>query len=71
MSDLTRIVNFLWDVLQYGGGIIAAVGAIRWVSGGKSHDAQQQESAVWVLLLGGVCFAIGAGMKGLLSFPSF
>lgn len=53
MAFFNQLLNYLWQILTFVGGITAAVGVFRWVSGGKAHDAQAQEGAVWVIALGG------------------
>ena len=59
MAFFNQLLNYLWQILTFVGGITAAVGVFRWVSGGKAHDAQAQEGAVWVIALGGAMAAIG------------
>ena len=49
MAFFNQLLNYLWQILTFVGGITAAVGVFRWVSGGKAHDAQAQEGAVWVI----------------------
>ena len=43
MAFFNQLLNYLWQILTFVGGITAAVGVFRWVSGGKAHDAQAQE----------------------------
>ena len=40
MAFFNQLLNYLWQILTFAGGITAAVGVFRWVSGGKAHDAQ-------------------------------
>ena len=68
MAFFNQLLNYLWQILTFVGGITAAVGVFRWVSGGKAHDAQAQEGAVWVIALGGAMAAIG--LKQLERYPS-
>ena len=42
MAFFNQLLNYLWQILTFVGGITAAVGVFRWVSGGKAHDAQAQ-----------------------------
>lgn len=51
MAFFNQLLSYLWQILTFVGGITAAVGVFRWVSGGKAHDAQAQEGAVWVIAL--------------------
>ena len=46
MAFFNQLLNYLWQILTFVGGITAAVGVFLWVSGGKAHDAQAQEGAV-------------------------
>lgn len=71
MDFFNQLLTFFWAILTFVGGIMAAIGIFRWVSGGKNHDAQQQESAVWMLALGGAMVAIGLVGGNYLHFPSF
>lgn len=57
MAFFNQLLSYLWQILTFVGGITAAVGVFRWVSGGKAHDAQAQEGAVWVIALGGAMAA--------------
>lgn len=71
MAFFNQLLTFLGNVAVYGGGILAAVGIIRWISGGKSHDAQEQQGAVWMIALGGATAAIGGAIaSGILQFPT-
>lgn len=71
VDTLNSLLTFLWSLLIFAGGIIAAIGIYRWVSGGKSHDAQAQEGAVWVIALGGAMVAIGVAMNAFgVTFPT-
>ena len=67
MAFFNQLLNYLWQILTFVGGITAAVGVFRWVSGGK---AQAQEGAVWVIALGGAMAAIGLVGGSYLTFPS-
>ena len=69
MAFFNQLLNYLWQILTFVGGITAAVGVFRWVSGGKAHDAQAQEGAVWVIALGGAMAAIGLVGGSYLAFP--
>lgn len=71
MTFFTNLLNYFWQILVFVGGITAAFGIFRWVSGGKAHDAQQQESATWVIALGGAMAAIGLVGASALQFPTF
>ena len=70
MAFFNQLLNYLWQILTFVGGITAAVGVFRWVSGGKAHDAQAQEGAVWVIALGGALAAIGLVGGSDLTFPT-
>ena len=71
MEFFNSLLSYLWQILIFVGGITAAIGIFRWVSGGKSHDAQAQEGAIWVIALGGALAAIGIfGSSGALQFPT-
>ena len=70
MAFFNQLLNYLWQILTFVGGITAAVGIFRWVSGGKAHDAQAQEGAVWVIALGGAMAAIGLVGGSYLTFPT-
>lgn len=70
MDFFNNLLNYLWQLLVFIGGITGAVGFYRWVSGGKSHDAQQQEGAIWVMALGGAMIAIGLVGGNYLKFPT-
>lgn len=70
MAFFNQLLNYLWQILTFVGGITAAVGIFRWVSGGKTHDAQAQEGAVWVIALGGAMAAIGLVGGSYLTFPT-
>ena len=71
MAGLNQLLAFGWKMLTAGGFLICVVGIIKWISGGKSHDAQQQESASWTILLGGAMAAIGLGAGASFQFPTF
>ena len=59
MAFFNQLLNYLWQILTFVGGITAGVGGFRWVAGGKADDAQAQEGAVWVIALGGVLVVFG------------
>ncbi len=71
MDFFNQLLTFAGNILVFAGGITAAIGVVRWISGGKSHDAQQQESSTWMLALGGAMIAIGLAIaSGIIKFPS-
>lgn len=71
MQFFNQLLTFGGQVCVFAGGITAAVGIFKWISGGKSHDAQAQEGAVWVIAVGGAMCAIGAALaSGVLQFPT-
>lgn len=70
MEFFNSLLTYLWQILVFVGGVTAAVGLFRWVSGGKAHDAQAQESAIWVMALGGALIAIGLVGNNYLQFPT-
>lgn len=72
MGFFNQLLTFGGNLLVFAGGLTAAVGVFKWISGGKSHDAQAQEGAVWVIAVGGAMCAIGVALSsGALAFPSF
>lgn len=72
MDFFNQLLTYGGQLLVFVGGLTAAVGIFKWISGGKSHDAQQQEGAVWVIAVGGAMCAIGLALaSGALSFPTF
>ena len=72
MDFFNQLLTYGGSLLVFVGGLTAAVGVFKWISGGKSHDAQAQEGAVWVIALGGGMCAIGAALaSGVLQFPTF
>lgn len=70
MEFFNDLLSYAWQVLVFVGGLTAAIGVVRWVSGGKAHDAQMQEGAVWVIALGGAMAAIGLVGGSYLQFPT-
>lgn len=56
MAFFNQLLNYLWQILTFVGGITAAVGVFRWVSGGKA--------------LGGAMAAIGLVGGSYLAFPT-
>ena len=56
MAFFNQLLNYLWQILTFVGGITAAVGVFRWVSGGKA--------------LGGAMAAIGLVGGSYLTFPT-
>lgn len=70
MDFFNALLNYAWQLLIFVGGLIAAIGIVRWVSGGKAHDAQAQEGAVWVIALGGAMIGIGLVGGSYLQFPT-
>lgn len=71
MDFFNSLLTYGGNLLVFVGGLTAAVGIFKWISGGKSHDAQAQEGAVWVVAVGGAMCAIGAALSsGALSFPT-
>lgn len=70
MDFFNALLTYLWQILVFVGGVTAAVGLFRWVSGGKAHDAQAQEGAIWVMALGGALIAIGLVDNNYLQFPT-
>lgn len=71
MDFFNQLLSYLWQILVFVGGVTAAIGIVRWVSGGKAHDAQQQEGAVWIIALGGALAAVGIFGAANLHFPTF
>lgn len=72
MDFFNQLLTYGGSLLVFVGGLTAAVGVFKWISGGKSHDAQAQEGAVWVIAVGGAMCAIGAALaSGVLQFPTF
>lgn len=72
MDFFNQLLTYGGSLLIFVGGLTAAVGVFKWISGGKSHDAQAQEGAVWVIAVGGAMCAIGAALaSGVLQFPTF
>lgn len=69
MAFFNQLLSYLWQILTFVGGITAAVGVFRWVSGGKAHDAQAQEGAVWVIALGGAHGGHRPGRRQLPHLP--
>lgn len=72
MGFFNQLLTYGGNLLVFVGGLTAAVGVFKWISGGKSHDPQAQEGAVWVIAVGGAMCAIGAALAGgILQFPTF
>lgn len=70
MDFMNRLLDFFWQLLTWGGGIIAIVGIFRWVQHGASRDGAEQTNDVWLVAAGAVACAIGAIAGNYLSFPT-
>lgn len=71
MDFFNQLLNYLWAVLGFAGGVIAAFGVVRLVAAMRNHDSQAQESATWLVVLGGAMIAIGLVGGSYLHFPTF
>lgn len=64
MSDPSTLVAFLWQLMQYGGLIIAAVGVIVFILARKNANDELSTAAGWIVLGGVAAFGIGSFMSG-------
>lgn len=69
MTDPSRILGFIWNILQYGGLGLAAVGAIIFIIAKRNNNDDLSTNSIWIVLGGIVAFAVGSFMSGQ-SLPS-
>ena len=58
-SSVASIMSFLFRILQYGGAIVAALGAITFVLARKNANDELASSSGWIVLAGIVAAAVG------------
>lgn len=67
--DPQALLSFIFSVIQYGGAVIAGIGAIWFVKAGKDRDSDARMQATWVALGGVAAFLVGGWLGGM-SFPT-
>ena len=70
MDFVNTLFTYVFEVMKWGGGIVAMVGVIRWVMHGQSRDAGEQTNDMWILAAGGVLAAVGVIAGQYLQFPT-
>lgn len=70
MDFINKLLTYFWQLLTWGGALIAIIGIFRWVSHGQSRDGNEQTNDVWIIVAGGVAAAIGAVAGNYLAFPT-
>lgn len=69
MPDPNALLKFVYGILQYGGGVVAAFSVILWIKFSADHDDSKREKAQWSALGGAAACAIGFWLSGF-SFPT-
>ena len=60
--DPSSILDYLWNVLQYGGLVVAAVGVIVFLLARRNANDELSTNAGWIVLGGVAAAAVGAFM---------
>lgn len=63
------LLSFVFSVLQYGGGVVAAFGLFLTLKGWRDRDPEAREQGLWTLLAGIAAFIIGGWLGGF-TFPT-
>ena len=69
MGDPNQLLSFIFQVLQYGGGVVTGVGVFLMIKGFRERDADAREMGMWTTVAGVAAFLIGGWLSGF-SFPT-
>ena len=59
MSDPSSVVQFLFNLMKFGGLVIAAIGVIVFILAKKNNNDDLSTNSIWIVLGGVAAFAIG------------
>lgn len=69
MANPSQVVSFLFQLMQYGGLVIAAIGVIVFILAKKNNNDDLSTNAIWIILGGVAAFGIGTFL-GAQSLPT-
>ena len=60
MADPSEVVSFLFQLMKFGGLVIAAIGVIVFILAKKNNNDDLSTNAIWIILGGVAAFGIGS-----------